>query len=126
MQHKLRQRENHHESLYDQSAAHLAAGRMQGAISDFSKALILKQDWTLAYNNRGATYARLGQYDKAIKDFTSAIESDPSNRLAYRARALAYKNLGQTHKAQADFAVFQELEETTSDRSVAAMRPVVK
>ena len=91
---------------YNRGCAHLAAERMQEAISDFSKALVLKQNWTLAHNNRGATYARTGQYDKAIEDFTQAIESDPSNHLAYRNRALAYRRLGQPLKAQADFANF--------------------
>jgi len=97
---------------YNRGCAHLAAGRMQEAIADFSKAIILRKGWTLAHNNRGAAYARISQYDKAIEDFTKAIQSDASNRLAYRNRALAYKKLGQTHKALADFAVFQELEKT--------------
>jgi tetratricopeptide (TPR) repeat protein len=94
---------------YNRGCAHLAADRMQEAISDFSKAIILKPDWTLAYNNRGATYARMGEYDEAIKDFTKAIESDPSNRLAYRNRALAYKKLGQPLKAETDFSGFLKL-----------------
>ena len=94
---------------YNRGCAHLAAGRMQEALSDFSKAITLNEDWSLAFNNRGATYARLGQYAEAIKDFTRAIESDPRNRLAYRNRASAYRKLGQPSKAEADFAVFQEL-----------------
>ncbi len=109
---------------YNRGCAHLAADRMQKAISDFGKAIVLKPDWTLAYNNRGATYARMGQYDKAIEDFTKAIESDPSNRLAYRNRALAYNKLGQPHKAQADFAVFRRLEKSQRKIRTGIIHPV--
>jgi tetratricopeptide (TPR) repeat protein len=95
---------------YNRGCAHLASGRYDAALSDFTKSISLNETWSLAYNNRGTTYARLGDYDKAIEDFTAAIRLEPANRLAYRNRALAFKKLGEVRKAQADFEVVLRLE----------------
>lgn len=95
---------------YNRGCAYLAAGRLQEALSDFTKSISLNEVWSLAYNNRGATYARLSDFEKAITDFTKAIELEPGNRLAYRNRALAYKKLGETRKAEEDFAYAVKLE----------------
>ena len=90
------------ELYYNRGCAHLAAGRLNEAISDFTKSISLNEVWSLAFNNRGTTYARLGEYQKAIADFTQAIELEPDNRLAYRNRALAFRKLGEIQRAQED------------------------
>lgn len=95
---------------YNRGCAHLAAGRLEHALSDFSKSIELNETYSLAYNNRGATYARMGDFDKAIADFDKAIEIEPANRLAFRNRALAYKKLGKLRQAQDDFNVVLRLE----------------
>jgi tetratricopeptide (TPR) repeat protein len=79
-------------------------------LSDFTKSISLNEVYSLAYNNRGATYARMGDFPKAIEDFSKAIEIEPGNHLAYRNRALAYKKLGELQKSEADLAVFVRLE----------------
>ena len=96
---------------YNRGCAHMAAGRLDDAISDFTKSISLNETWSLAYNNRGVTYARKGQYQQAIDDFTSAIELEAGNKLAYRNRALAYKKLGEMRKAQADYDFVVKLEQ---------------
>ncbi len=103
---------------YNRGCAHLAAGRLDEALSDFTKSISLNEVWSLAYNNRGATYARLRQYDKAVADFTKAIELEPGNSLAYRNRALAYRKLGETQKAQDDLQYMIRLEKVDSAGSV--------
>ncbi len=90
------------ELYYNRGCAHLAAGRLNEAISDFTKSISMNEVWSLAYNNRGTTYARLGDYQKAVADFTRAIELEPDNRLAYRNRALAFRKLGEIQRAQED------------------------
>jgi tetratricopeptide (TPR) repeat protein len=96
---------------YNRGCAHMAAGRLEAAISDFTKSISMNETWSLAYNNRGVTYARMKQYQKAIEDFTSAIDLEPGNKLAYRNRALAYKKLGEMRKAQADYDYVVQLEQ---------------
>ena len=95
---------------YNRGCAHLAASRLDSALSDFTKSISLNETYSLAFNNRGTTFARMGDFAKAIEDFTKAIEIEPGNRLAYRNRALAYKKLGELRKAQADFEIVLKLE----------------
>jgi tetratricopeptide (TPR) repeat protein len=95
---------------YNRGCAHMAAGRLENAISDFTKSISLNETWSLAYNNRGVTYARMGDYQKAVEDFSAAIKLEPANKLAYRNRALAYKKLGEIRKAEADYAFVVKLE----------------
>jgi tetratricopeptide (TPR) repeat protein len=99
---------------YNRGCAHMAAGRLQDAISDFTKSISMNETWSLAYNNRGVTYARLKEYQKAIEDFTAAIELEAGNKLAYRNRALAYRKLGEMRKAQADYDFVVKLEQGTA------------
>ncbi len=99
---------------YNRGCAHLAAGRLNEALSDFTKSISLNEVWSLAYNNRGSTYARLGQYEQAIGDFSKAIELEPSNSLAYRNRALAYRKLGDMQRAQDDLQYMIRLEKIDS------------
>lgn len=107
----LKQREEPDADLYyNRGCAHLAAARLEHALSDFTKSISLNETYSLAYNNRGATYARMGDFDKAIVDFDKAIEIEPANRLAFRNRALAYKKQGKLRQAQEDFDVVLRLE----------------
>jgi len=103
---------------YNRGCAHLAAGRLNEALSDFTKSISMNEVWSLAYNNRGTTYARLQQYDKAIADFSKAIELEPGNGLAYRNRALAYKKAGELQKAKADLQYVIKLEKKDAPATV--------
>ena len=73
----------------------------------------MNETWSLAYNNRGVTYAKLGKYDLAIADFSEGIKLEPNNKLAYRNRAMAYKKLGELRKAQEDYDYVVKLERET-------------
>lgn len=103
---------------YNRGCAHLAAGRLNEALSDFTKSISLNEVWSLAYNNRGSTYARLGQYEQAISDFSKAIELEPGNSLAYRNRALAYRRLGDMQRAQEDLQYMIRLEKVDAGSDV--------
>jgi len=95
---------------YNRGCALLAAGRLEDALSDFTKSVSLNETWSLAYNNRGVTYAKLGKFDLAVADFSEAIKLEPANRLAYRNRAMAYRKLGELRRAQDDFDYMVKLE----------------
>ena len=53
--------------------------RYQEALRDFDKAIELKPDYTLAYNNRGVTYFKMKRYDEALRDFERSLALDPNN-----------------------------------------------
>lgn len=103
---------------YNRGCALLAAGRLEDALSDFTKSVSMNETWSLAYNNRGVTYAKLGKYDLAVADFSEAIKLEPANRLAYRNRAMAYRKLGELRRAQEDYDVMVKLERETPPSGV--------
>jgi tetratricopeptide (TPR) repeat protein len=57
---------------------------MTKAIADYTEAIELNPRHTMAYFNRGITYAEgKGQYDNAISDLTKSIEINPMDAEAY-------------------------------------------
>ena len=82
-------------------------GRIDQAISEFTKCIKDNPRYGTAYYNRGTAYARTGQFDLAIADFTKFIEMEvayPS--LVFRVfhnRGVAYTQKGQYEQALADF-----------------------
>ena len=54
------------------------------AIETFSKAILLKPNYTTAYVNRGVSYARNNNLDRAIEDFVKAIQLQPKYPFAYQ------------------------------------------
>jgi PGF-CTERM protein len=63
----------------------------------------LNQNYTEAYNNRGAAYYDLKQYERAIEDYSKAIELNPNYVGAYINRGVTYYDLKQYERAIEDF-----------------------
>ena len=64
--------------------AHYNLGQYQRAIEDYSEAIRLKPDYSLAYFNRGCIYVKNpDQYKQAIEDFNKAIKLNPDYTEAY-------------------------------------------
>jgi tetratricopeptide (TPR) repeat protein len=83
----------------------LDAGRRHDddvAIAEFSEAIRLKPDNSMAYYNRGITYSDKGDWDKAIADYSEAIRFEPDYVAAYNDRGNAYGDKGDWDKAIAD------------------------
>ena len=57
-------------------------------MTDFDKAIDLKPDYAMAYNDRGTLKIKMKEYTSAKTDFTKAVTFDPSF-------AMAYNNLGE-------------------------------
>lgn len=71
----------------------------EGAISDFTRAIVLKPDYTHAFYNRGTSKKSLAAIKKdttilrsAINDFNKSLELDENLIEAYHNRGLAYEN----------------------------------
>ena len=62
------------------------------AIADYSKAIQLKDDYLLAYNNRAQIYKMRHDYDKAIKDYRKILAISPLT-------ARAHYSIGQIYES---------------------------
>lgn len=66
----------------NESLARYRAGEFFRSIEAAQKALQLRPDYDLAYNNICAAYNELGQWDKAIEAGERAVRLNPGNQLA--------------------------------------------
>jgi tetratricopeptide (TPR) repeat protein len=70
---------------------------MERSVEEYTQAIKICPNFTVAYNNRAVSYQRLGRYDLALSDDTKAIEMNPSY-------APAFNNRGNTYFFQSDWA----------------------
>lgn len=73
------------------------------AIEYYTKAIDLKKDFVVAYNNRGNAKAALKQYAEGIKDHNKAIEINPNYADAYYNRGLTKECLNRYEEAINDY-----------------------
>ena len=76
-------------------------GDFNGAVSAYTKALLMDAALYEAHINRGMVYLELREYNNALKDFNDALLSGDIP-LAYTGRGNAYLNLRQYTKAISD------------------------
>jgi tetratricopeptide (TPR) repeat protein len=91
---------------------HFQEGRLEEAITSYSRAIKADSEYAAAYYNRGQAYFALGRSKLAVKDHTRAIElspNDPQLPLAYAGRAMAYTLLDEDEQAQGDMSKAIEL-----------------
>ena len=79
------------------------------AIKHYTKAIALKPDLAIAYNNRGITYEQKGDVDAAIRDYTKAIELNPQSTNGYNNRGITYGQKGDVDAAIRDYTKAIEL-----------------
>lgn len=68
--------------------AYFALKSSKEAISDYSKAIRLEEDYYKAYINRGQAYFKLDEYEKALDDFTLSMRLSPTDGESYYYRGL--------------------------------------
>ena len=68
---------------------------LEGAISDYTKAIEVQPNDYENYYNRGVARLTKGDNDGAIEDFSRAIEMSPQFPLAYNNRGNARKAKGR-------------------------------
>ena len=81
----------------------------KGAIEDFSKAIMLNDDYLAAYNNIGSTKIKMKDYKGAIEDFDKLIKRDASYGYAYLNRGIAKEELRMFKEACDDWKKANEL-----------------
>ncbi len=77
------------EEFYIKGLMHVDQGDKQGAITDFTKAIALQPQHTLAHLHRGMILYQQGKNAEAIADYNQAIHLNPNNSIAYYYRGLA-------------------------------------
>ena len=78
-------------------------GNQTANIASLSEVISRNPNDAVAYNTRGAAYARIGRYSDAIADFNKATQIDPNQAAAYTNRALAFRQTGKNDAAMTDF-----------------------
>jgi tetratricopeptide (TPR) repeat protein len=90
-------------------------GDLDGALSDYNKAIALNASRAEAYIGRGNVRQAKGDWDGAITDFTKAIALKPNMADPYFNRANARKAKGDLQGAVADFTKAIELDPKAVD-----------
>ena len=94
-------------------------GRFREAIAAYQKALSIKPDLALTYNNLGNVMKRLNKFDAAIKYYQKAIKIQPDNI------ETIYYNLGnafkQNGKIEAAVRAFEQALEITPNYAPAKL-----
>lgn len=81
---------------------HFAEGRLDKAISNFTKAIEIDPRSEIAYTERGHVYVEECQYDEAIEDYTNAIQINTRIAEAYYNRGNTYRMIDQNDLAISD------------------------
>lgn len=81
----------------------------ENAIKHYTKALKLKDDYAIAYNNRGNAYREKGEVDWAIQNLDKAIELNPEYATAYFNRGGAWLHLRDWQKAKDDLTPAKDM-----------------
>ena len=79
-------------------------GHYDKAITDFTEAIRIDPEHTLAYLNRGIAWIEKGESEKAIVDFDMAIRFDPTDADTFYSRGIAWENIGDFDRAIADYS----------------------
>lgn len=100
--------QNSADDLFDQGLTKSRQGDFRGAIDDYTAALQINPNFSLAYNNRGNARSRLKDYQGAINDFTQAIQINRNwgnlgIASAYNNRGNAYAALGELQRGIVDY-----------------------
>ncbi len=76
---------------------------LDGALTDFDRAIALNPNDAEAYFKRGRAFLIEGNAKYAIADFDKSISLDDRNPLVYAERGFAHQTQGQAGEAQKDF-----------------------
>ncbi|NCR54186.1 MAG: tetratricopeptide repeat protein [Microcystis aeruginosa L211-07] len=88
---------------FEQGNQKVINGDFIGAIASWDRALEIKPDYHLAWNNRGVALGNLGRLEEAIASYDQALEFKPDYHLAWDNRGIALANLGRFEQAIASY-----------------------
>lgn len=101
--HTLHVTKNNYLAHYNLGCTLFKEGKIKKAFYHFNEAILLKEDYVEAYDNRGVVYDHLGKHQRAIDDYNKAIIIKPDYFRSYYNRGVAYFKLGQYQRAIEDY-----------------------
>ncbi|MEM8897988.1 MAG: tetratricopeptide repeat protein [Bacteroidota bacterium] len=84
--------------------------QFDGAVRDFTQAILLNPDHEKAFRYRGESYLGLKEYEAALDDFDVAIEINPEEAALYNWRGMAFAKLNHYRLALKDFDYALEID----------------
>ncbi len=124
-QEALKNNDKHYRAWCGLGSASRELKRYDEAIEYSLKAIELKPDYVVCYDNLGLAYAYKGAYPEAIKSFEKAIELDPKYADAhFNLGLLYYEKLDKPDLAIASFEEFVKLSDKTE--KVAQARQLIE
>jgi tetratricopeptide (TPR) repeat protein len=91
------------------ASIHAAEGKLDAAISEYTKVLEFDPDLYLVYFNRGKLFWRKGEREKAREDFNRAIMLEPGVAITYICRGDIFFDDGDYSSAREDYCKALEL-----------------
>jgi lipoprotein NlpI len=89
-------------AYYNRGNAKNTEGNLDGAIADYTQALVLNPKIALAYCNRGFARQSKGDPDGALADYAQAVALNPKMAVAFYNRGLIKEQKGDLDGAVAD------------------------
>ncbi|MCD4679625.1 MAG: tetratricopeptide repeat protein [Bacteroidales bacterium] len=90
-------------ALNSRGDARAESGDLQGALSDFSKAVEYDPMNNRGYRNRALVKYRLSDYNGSVTDYNTAIEINPYDAITFLNRGLSKEKLNDIDGALSDF-----------------------
>jgi len=84
---------------------YLKKGDYDLAIIEYTNAIKLNPNYTIAYNSRGNAYYSKKEYDKAIADYSQAIRLNPNDASTYNRRGNVYYSKKDYEQSIADYSL---------------------
>ena len=84
-------------------AVNTGLGRLEQAVSSFTKALQIKPDYAEAYSNLGSALNDLGRPEEAVANYNKALQIRPDFAEAHNNLGNARNNLGKLEEAVSSF-----------------------
>lgn len=113
-------------ALTQRSSLHLRADRVEAALADLERALVIKPDNAQALALRGNTFLKQRRFGLAVEDYGKALDLEPTLVQAYYGRAIAQSQLGDFVRAIEDYDRISNLDPAFSaayfNRAVAYER----
>lgn len=100
----------------------LEKGDVDAAVTDYTKAVEMKNDDPSLYVSRGRALFTKKSYDLSVKDFDKAIELSPKTAVAFLNRGASYEKLGDVQKALADYRKAADLDTSNEAAKAEAKR----
>ncbi|MFK7942457.1 MAG: tetratricopeptide repeat protein [Paracoccaceae bacterium] len=93
-------------ALYnDRGVEHESMNMLDEAFADYTRALELKPDYSVAARNLADIYAKRDEWDKSLELAEKAVALAPEAASGLRRRAYAHRNLENFDKAQTDLEI---------------------